>query len=391
MSAVVGGGGTTSGGDPIRIPVVDLPAQYRAIRAEVDAAVAAVLARGRFILGPEVEAFEAEMADYCGVRYAVGVGSGTDALFLALKALGIKEGDEVITTPFSFVAAAGAIGAAGARPVFADIDPGTFTVDPAEVEARITPRTRAVVPVHLYGHPAAMDEILAVARAHHLAVIEDNAQAIGARYRGRRTGSLGEAGCLSFYPTKNLGAYGDGGMVTTDSPELAERIRRLRDHGTSGKYRSEEQGYNSRLDEIQAAVLRVKLRHLDAWAARRRDLAATYGRELAGIASLTLPVERPEVEAAYHQYTVRVRDRDRVQACLAAEGIATAVHYPIPLHLQGIFQGLGLRPGSLPRAEAAAAEVLSLPMYPELTDGQAKAVGAALRRVLGSDEEIGPR
>lgn len=383
MRAVAGEGGPLSGGDPIRIPVVDLPAQYRAIRAEVDAAVAAVLAGGRFILGPEAGAFEAEMAAYCGVRHAVGVGSGTDALFLALKALGIKEGDEVITTPFSFVASAGAIGAAGARPVFADIDPGTFTVDPAEVAARITPRTRAVVPVHLYGHPAAMDEILTVARAHHLAVIEDNAQAIGAWYRGRRTGSLGDVGCLSFYPTKNLGAYGDGGMVMTDSAELAERIRRLRDHGTSGKYRSEEQGYNSRLDEIQAAVLRVKLRHLDAWNARRRDLAATYGRELAGMAGLTLPVERPEVEAAYHQYTVRVRDRDRVQACLAAEGVGAAVHYPVPLHLQGIFQGLGLRRGSLPRAEAAAAEVLSLPMYPELTDGQVKAVGAALRRALG--------
>jgi dTDP-4-amino-4,6-dideoxygalactose transaminase len=389
--------------DPI--PVLDLRAQYRSIRAEIQDAINRVLDSQHFILGPEVKALEEEIAAYCGTKHAVGLASGTDAILLALAATGIKEGDEVITTPFTFVATADTITLLRAVPVFADIDPATFNIDPALIEARITPRTKAILPVHLYGQSADMEPILRIARRYGLRVIEDNAQAIGATYRGNKTASLGDAGTLSFFPSKNLGGYGDGGMVVTNSDEIAERVRRLRAHGASKKYFSEEQGYNSRLDEIQAAVLRVKLRHLDAWIARRRANAAKYTALLESKSAIrnpqsemfsahsdnpqsairnpqSLPVV-PPVEAAYathvyHQYTVRLPNRDAAQAVLKARKIGSMVYYPIPLHLQPMFAGRGLRAGDLPESERASAECLSLPMFPELTDEQIARVAAAL-------------
>ena len=354
----------------MNIPVLDLKAQYRTIQAEVQEALARVLDAQHFILGPEVSALEAEVARYCGTRFAVGVASGTDALLLALQACGVKEGDEVITTPFSFVATADTITALQAVPVFVDIEPATFNIDVTKIEARITARTRAILPVHLYGQPAKMGPILALASKYGLKVIEDNAQAIGATYRGKRTGSLGDAGCLSFFPSKNLGAYGDGGMVVTDSEEIADCVRRLRTHGAKTKYFSEEQGYNSRLDEVQAAILRVKLRHLDDWNAQRRGHARRYDSLLANLPGVTCPVEAGYGTPVYHQYTICTQRRDGVQRFLKDRGIATMIYYPTPLHLQPLFAGYGYQAGDLPGAEQAAKEVLSLPIFPEMTDEQ---------------------
>ncbi len=364
------------------IPLVDLRAQYAPIADEICAAVDDVIGSQQFILGPQGAALEQELARYCGRRFGIGVASGTDALLLALRACGIGRGDEVIVPALTFIATAGAVSALGARPVFADIEPGTFNLDPARLEAKISPKTRAVVAVHLYGLPAAMDSILEVAARRGLKVIEDNAQAIGASYRGRKTGSLGELGCLSFYPSKNLGAYGDAGMIVTDSEEIAARLRLLRDHGQSGKYVSEEQGWNSRLDEIQAAVLRVKLRHLDRWKASRQAHAAEYNALLGRLPGVVTPQVPDGSEHIYHQYTIRVPGRDRVRLALAGRGIASGVYYPVPLHLQPLYAGLGHKRGDLPESERAADEVLSLPVYPELTSEQiarvAEAVAAAL-------------
>jgi dTDP-4-amino-4,6-dideoxygalactose transaminase len=359
--------------------MLDLVAQFQTLQQELRAAIEDVLCSGRFILGPQVEAFEREIATTCGVRHAVGVASGTDALLLSLRAADVGHGDEVIVPAFSYIATADAVSLLGATPVFCDILADTFNLDPAHLERHITSRTKAVVPVHLFGQPAAMDRILPLARSANLAVIEDAAQAIGATCGGRPAGSLGQFGCLSFFPTKNLGACGDAGMVLTSSPEAAARLRSLRGHGTvAHKYISEEQGWNSRLDELQAAILRVKLRHLAEWTAARQAHAARYESLLRAVPRLTLPRVASGCTHVFHQYTVRVADRERVQKHLAGQGIASTVYYPVPLHLQPMFANLGYQPGSMPQAERAALEVLSLPVYPELTPAQIERVATAL-------------
>ncbi|GAB4548424.1 MAG: DegT/DnrJ/EryC1/StrS family aminotransferase [Anaerolineae bacterium] len=363
------------------VPVLDLQAQYQSIKDEIDQAVLGVMASGYFVLGPNVKALETELAEYVGCRYGVGVASGTDALRLSLEALGIGRGDEVITTPFTFVATANTISHTGARPVFVDIDPRTYNIAPAQIEAAITERTRAIIPVHLYGQPAEMDAIMDIARRHKLYVIEDCAQAIGAEDNGRQVGSFGELACFSFYPTKNLGAFGDGGMVTTNDPDLAERIQVLRQQGSKTRYYHDVLGFNSRLDEIQAALLRVKLRHLDAWQARRRQIAAQYDRLLSGLGVET-PYVRPGVTHVYHQYTIRAARRDELHEFLKERGIGTMIYYPLPLHLQKMYADLGYSQGSLPVSEEAGQQVLSLPMYPELSDGQVQSVVDAIGEFL---------
>ena len=360
------------------IPQLDLQRQHAALREELLGAAARVLGSSRFVLGEEGRALEAEVAELCGTRHAIGVGSGTDALRLALAALEIGPGDEVVTTAFSFIASASAILMAGATPVFADIEADTFAIDPAEVERLLGPRTRAVVPVHLYGHPAALDRLCALARARGLAVIEDAAQAIGATYAGRPVGSWGDLACLSFYPTKNLGACGDAGMVLTSRDDLALRLRELRDHGSTERYRHVRLGYCSRLDELQAALLRVKLRRLPAWIEARRRIAERY-RGLLAQAPLGLPVERPPARHVYHQFTVRASERDLLAKRLAEAGVGTAVHYPLPIPGQPIFEGGA---ADWPRAWQAAREVLSLPCFPELADAEVETVGRAVRRAL---------
>jgi dTDP-4-amino-4,6-dideoxygalactose transaminase len=363
------------------IPQLDLARQHQALRDELLAAVARVLDSSRFILGEEGKALERELARLCAVQHGIGVASGTDALRLALAALEIGPGDEVITSAFSFVASASTILLAGATPVLVDIELDTYALDPAAVERAVTPRTRAIVPVHLYGHPASMDRIAAIARSRGLAIIEDAAQAIGATFLGRPVGSWGDVACLSFYPTKNLGACGDGGMIVTDRDDLAERLRMLRDHGSSERYRHVRLGWCSRLDEMQAALLRVKLSRLPAWTGARRRVAARYREVLSGL-PLALPVERPEVHHVYNQFTVRAAERDALVRRLAAHGVGTAVHYPLPIPGQPLFEKAGARGGDCPRAWQAAREVVSLPCYPELTDAEIEAVGRAVRQVL---------
>jgi len=348
------------------VPQLDLAAQYAAIGGEIRAAVEKILASQQFVLGPEGAALEQEIARLCGVAHGVGVGSGTDALVLALRACGVGPRDEVLLPPFTFVATGSAVSALGAVPVFADIRPETYNVDPAELERRVTPRTRAIVVVHLYGLAADMDPILAFAKARRLPVIEDNAQAIGACYKGRRTGSLGDAACLSFYPTKNLGAYGDAGMVVSNSKELSERIRTLRNHGQTAKYFSSESGWNNRLDEIQAAILRVKLRHLSNWQRARQANAAEYTRLFREVRGVMPPLAPEGFGHVYHQYTIRIERRDALQQFLSERKIGSTVYYPHPLHLQPLYASLGHKPGDFPHAERAAQEVLSLPMFPEL-------------------------
>ena len=359
------------------IPILDLKAQYLAHREEIDGALLSVVADGQFILGPNVRALEQEIAAYVGCQYAIGVASGTDALLLTLTALGVGPGDEIITTPFTFVATASTISHRGAVPVFVDIDPRTFNLVPEMVEKAVTPRTKAIVAVHLFGQPVEMGPILEIAQRHGLKVIEDAAQAIGAEEHGRRAGSFGDAGCFSFYPTKNLGAYGDGGMVTTNDPAVAEKVDILRRQGGKTKYYSEILGFNSRLDEIQAALLRVKLRHLDEWTAGRQRVARRYNELLAG-GAVTTPYERPGVRHVYHQYTIRAPRRDELQASLKKQGIGTMVYYPAPLHRQELYSNLNYPAGSLPNSEQAADEVLSLPIYPELTDAQIETVAEAI-------------
>ncbi len=378
MSRSAQGAAATEAG-PRRVLFNDLRPQYAAIREEIDAAVRRVLERGWFILGPEVEAFEAEFAAYCGARYAVGVGSGTEALHLALWACGVGPGDEVVTVAHTAVPTINAISLTGARPVFVDVDPVTYTMDPAAAAAAITPRTRALLPVHLYGHPADMAPLQALAQRHGLWLIEDAAQAHGAEYRGTRVGRLGHLAAFSFYPTKNLGAYGDGGMVVTDDAALAERLRLLRNYGQTDRYHHQVEGLNSRLDELQAAVLRVKLRHLEAWTAARRERAARYA---AGLPGVRTPTEAPGARHVYHLYAVHVPQRAQVQERLAAAGIGTLVHYPIPAHLQPAYAHLGVPRGALPVTERLADEELSLPMYAELPLEQVDYVAATLARVL---------
>jgi dTDP-4-amino-4,6-dideoxygalactose transaminase len=359
------------------IPMVDLTAQDRALRDDIEHRVREVLAAGRFVLGPNVQAFEAEVAAYLGVEHAVGVASGTDALHLALVAAGIGPGDEVITTPFTFVATAEAIRYVGARPVFVDIDPRTFNLDPERVSAAIGERTRAVLPVHLFGQPASLVALGALCDAHGLTLIEDCAQSMGAGVDGRKTGTFGLAGAFSFFPSKNLGCCGDGGLVATRSAALAEHVRALRNHGSRAPYRHGEIGYNSRLDEIQAAVLRAKLPHLDAFNRQRRRVAERYGRGLAG-APVVTPFEDGAGTHVYHQYTILTERREAVAAALERAGSASAVYYPIPLHRQEAFAAdcAGL---SLPEAERVAARCLSLPMYPELPDAAVDRICEAVR------------
>src|ERR1700732_2394787 len=348
------------------VPQLDLSAQYTAIAAEIRTAVERVMASQQFVLGREGAALEEEIAKLCGVAHGVGLASGTDALILALRACGAHAGDEVLLPPFTFVATASAVSALGAKPVFVDIRPDSYNINPSELERRVTPRTRAIVVVHLYGLAADMDPILAFAKSRKLPVIEDNAQAIGAAYKGRRTGSLADVACLSFYPTKNLGAYGDAGMVVTNSAELAARIRTLRNHGQTEKYVSSEPGWNSRLDELQAAILRVKLRHLPGWQRARQKHAAEYSRRLSQIVGVMPPITPEGYEHVFHQYTIRVEKRDALHRALCERKIGSAVYYPVPLHLQPIYASLGHKVGDFPHAERAAKEVLSLPMYPEL-------------------------
>jgi dTDP-4-amino-4,6-dideoxygalactose transaminase len=367
---------------PEPVPQLDLAAQYAAIGAEIRAAVEKVIASQQFVLGREGAALESEIASLCEVQHGVGLASGTDALILALRACGVQAGDEVLLPPFTFVATGSAVSALGAKPVFADIRPDTYNIDPAELERRITPRTRAIIVVHLYGLAADMDPILAYARARKLPVIEDNAQAIGASYKKRPTGSMGDAACISFYPTKNLGAYGDAGMVVTNSPELDKRLRTLRNHGQTEKYVSSEPGWNSRLDEIQAAILRVKLRHLPDWQRARQTHAAEYNRLFAQIPGV-MPPNTPEgYEHVYHQYTIRVEHRDALQQFLAQRKIGNAIYYPVPLHLQPIYASLGHKSGDFPHSERAAQEVLSLPMYPELRSERITRVADAVAEFL---------
>lgn len=365
----------------IHIPLVDLAAEHRALAPEIEAAIARVIHSSRFIGGPEVQRFEADFAAYCECTYAVGVASGTAAIELTLRGLGIGPGDEVITTPFTFFATAEAILQTGATVVFADIDPGTYNLDSAAVAQVVTPRTRAIVPVHLYGRPADLDGLRTVADAHGLAIVEDAAQAHGARYRGQRAGSMGAAGCFSFFPSKNLGALGDAGAVVTNDETLAERVRSLRDHGRSSKYVHQEMGFGHRLDALHAAVLSAKLPHLDRNNERRRELAARYNDLLAG-ADLALPAADNGTEPVYHLYVVRTARRDALIEGLRAARIETGVHYPLPLHLQPALHGMNKKRGSFPVSEAAADTVLSLPLYPEMTEGQQNRVVAALLRLV---------
>ncbi len=371
---------------PDKVPFQDIPLQIRNIKPEIDAAVQAVLAHGEFILGPEVATFEREWAEYCRVAHAVGVGSGTDALHLILRALGIGPGDEVITVANTFIATAEAISYAGAKPVLADCRIEDFLLDPAAAAAAITPRTRAIIPVHLYGQPADMDALGALAQNSGLALIEDAAQAHGASLAdGRVCGSLGVAAAFSYYPIKNLGAFGDGGAVTTRDEPLARQIRLLRNWGSVVKYHHEVQGFNSRLDTLQAAILSVKLRHLAAWNDARRAAAGWYRSALGGCPGVVLPAEAPWTgRHAYHLFVVRVleRDRDVVARAMAARGVQTVVHYPVPIHLQKAYADLGLRRGAFPAAEAASSSILSLPMFPEITQGQVAYVADSLRAVL---------
>lgn len=365
----------------MHIPQMDMVAQYRAIRSEIDDAVRDVLESGRFIMGPHVRGLETEVAKYLGVDHGVGVASGTDALVLALRAVEIGPGDEVIVPAYTFFATVEAVLTVGATPVFADIDPLTYNIDVQQALARITPRTRAVIPVHLYGHPARITDLIEGARARGVRVIEDNAQAFGAEYAGKKTGSFGDIGCLSFFPSKNLGGCGDGGMVVTSDPDIAERIRILRSHGWKEKYRPVLVGANSRLDEIQAAILRVKLRHVDDWNRRRSELAAAYAGRLSAL-DVVQPVESGDVRHAFHVYVIRVPRRDAVEACLREQGIGCAVYYPYPLHRLEPCLYLGYDEGSMPAAEAASRETLAIPLYPEMTEDQVAVVAGALEGAL---------
>jgi dTDP-4-amino-4,6-dideoxygalactose transaminase len=365
-----------------KLPVVDLKAQYSGLREEILAAVSGVLDNAHFILGPNVAGLEREIAQFCQSPYAVGVASGTDALILALRAAGIQEGDEVVVPAFSFVATADAVSILGGTPVFADVDPSTLNIDVNHASSLITDRTRAIVPVHLYGQPADMDALLKLAERHSLVVVEDCAQALGASWRQKPVGSLGDYGCISFFPTKNLGAYGDGGMITARNQRSAARLKKLRVHGSEKKYCHDEQGMNSRLDELQAAILRVKLPHLERWNVERRRVADLYRQALAPVDGIALPWEGPEGYHVYHQFTIRHERRDAIQAALRESGIESVVYYPIPLHLQPMYSHLGYRTGQLPVAEAAAAEVLSLPIFPEMGEEDVAYVAEQMERAI---------
>lgn len=359
------------------IPMVDLKKQLAEIKQEIMASFEDILDSTHFILGPKVKSLEEKIADYHSVKEAVGVASGTDALHLALKALGIKEGDEVITTPFTFFATVESILYLGAKPVFVDIEADTFNIDASQIEEKITSKTKAILPVHMFGHPADMPEILSIASKYSLRVIEDCAQSFGASLNGKKTGSFGDAGCFSFYPSKNLGAYGDAGMVIVNDSEIASEIRRLRNHGSSATYVHSSVGFNSRLDELQAAVLLVKFRHIDKYNEKRRQNAALYTKLLSGV--VRCPSERPGAYHVYHQYTIMLPNRDEIQKKLKENNIASTVYYPVPMHLQEPLKRFGYKKGDFPNAEKASKEVLSLPMYPELESWQIEHIAEIIR------------
>jgi len=365
----------------IQVPYLDLRAQYQSIKPEIDAAITRVLDSCQYVLGSEVVAFEQKFAALCGAAECVALNSGTSALHLALLAAGVGPGDNVITVPFTFVASVAAVLYTGARPVLVDIDSRSFTMDAAAIEAAITPHTKAILPVHLYGQPADMDPIMEVARRKGLVVIEDAAQAHGAKYKGHTVGSIGDMTCFSFYPTKNLGAYGEGGAVTTNNADFARTIRMLRDWGQDHKYHHVMRAYNYRMEGLQGAVLGVKLRHLEAWTESRRAVVRQYN-ELLADCEVETPKEMPWARHVYHVYTLRSEDRDGLQAVLTAEGIQTGIHYPIPVHLQPAYGDLGYGLGAFPHAEAAAKQVLSLPLYPELSSQAVAQVAAVVRRAV---------
>ncbi|MCE0522827.1 MAG: DegT/DnrJ/EryC1/StrS family aminotransferase [Methylacidiphilales bacterium] len=366
----------------MKVPYLDLQAQYRTLSSEIDAEIKRVLESGAFILGPELEALEHEFAAFCGSPHAVGVNSGTSALHLALLAAGVQPGDEVLTVPMTFVATVAAIEYARAVPRFVDIHPVYKTIDPDKISVAITPKTKAIIPVHLHGQPCDMAPLLALAEQHGLTVIEDAAQAHAAAYRGKTAGTFGRFGCFSFYPGKNLGAYGEGGMVLCAGQEDAEQIKLLRNWGSNRRYHHEQRGFNYRLDAIQSAILRVKLRRLTGWTQRRREIAALYSRKLKD-APLTLPVELPGSQHVHHVYAVGVKDRDQVARQLSERGIQTNAHYPVPVHLQEGYRDLGYRAGDFPESEKMAAETLSLPIYPEMTNDQVEFVCAQLKEIVG--------
>ena len=366
----------------MRVPLLDLMAQHQTIRSEIQRAVQQVFESQQFILGPTVTKLEDEIATYCQVRHAMGVASGSDALLLALMALGVGPGDEVITSPYTFFATAGSIARLQAKPVFVDIDPKTYNMDPNQIEEKITPRTKAIIPVHLYGQCADMDPILEVADRRHLPIIEDAAQSIGATYKGRQAGSMGMFGCLSFFPSKNLGGAGDGGMVLTQNGEMAEKIKILRVHGSQPKYYHQMIGCNSRLDSLQAAVLSVKLPHLEEWSRKRRENAEFYNKHLGSLKGLFLPQVESYNKSIYNQYVIRVSQRDLLLNYLREKGIGTEIYYPVPLHLQACFKYLGYSEGDFPEAERAARETIALPIYPELTMDQKIYVVDQIKRLL---------
>ncbi|HZS16452.1 MAG TPA: DegT/DnrJ/EryC1/StrS family aminotransferase [Candidatus Udaeobacter sp.] len=369
----------------MKVPFLDLKAHHAPYIEEFNRAIGEVIETSAFAGGPFVEKFEQEFAEFCGSSNAVAVGNGTDALWLALLGLGIGEGDEVITVPNTFIATAEAISYCNARPVFVDVDPDTFTMNPAELEKSLTERTKAIIPVHLFGQPADMDPILEFARANGLFVVEDAAQAHGAEYKGRKAGTMGDAGCFSFYPGKNLGAFGEAGAVVTNDPELAKQIRMLRDHGQSRKYYHSLMGWNCRMDGIQAAVLSIKLRHLTEANSLRRKHAAEYSNALAGMDEVLTPVESTYARHVYHVYAIRVRERDLVAQNLQEKGIGCAVHYPVPVHLQDACRNLGYKRGAFPIAESLAEQFLSLPMFPELTGEQVEYVVRCVGEVVGAE------
>jgi dTDP-4-amino-4,6-dideoxygalactose transaminase len=366
----------------IRVPFLDLKSLHAPLRDEFDRAIRAVIDSSAFAGGPFVEKFEQDFASYCGCQHAVGVGSGTEALWLSLLACGVGAGDEVITVPNTFMATAEAITYCGARPVFVDVDDRTYTMDPAGLEEALSSRTKAIIPVHLFGQPADMDPILEFAREHDLVVIEDAAQAHGAKYKGREAGTLGNAGCFSFYPGKNLGAFGEAGAIVTNSSDLQEKIRIFRDHGQARKYRHTAIGWNCRMDGIQAAVLSVKLRHLESGNSLRRAHAVQYNRAFAGMDDIITPLEAPYALHVYHIYAIRVRERDEVMWFLSEKGIQCGVHYPIPVHLQMAYRSLGYEKGDLPKSEQIALELISLPMFPELTETQVNTVALSVKEAI---------
>jgi len=364
------------------VPLIDLKIQHRSIAAEVEAAIKNVCDNTAFILSDEMKAFESEFAAFCGAKHGVGVANGTEALFLALKALGIGAGDEVIVPANTFIATAAAVSHANATPVFVDVDPETYCIDPAKIGAAVTEKTKAIMPVHLYGHAADMDAILAIARANGLKVIEDCAQAHGTHYKGKQVGSIGDAAGFSFYPSKTLGAYGDAGMVMTNSDEVADSLKLLRDNGRTTWYEHAIIGYNSRLDGIQAAILRVKMKYLDKWVEGRRAHAAQYGELLGDIKELTLPVEKSYTRHSYYVYVVRANNRDDVMAKLKEKGCGCGIHYPVPLHLQPAYAFLGGKPGDHPVSEEYAKQIMSIPMFPELTPEQVSEAASIIREVV---------